>query len=136
MGLTDWDKLKEKKTKNIGFVSRANAFRSPSPAEVARAIMVETEAWQKTKGNKIRISAEYNISKGTFGINLLKNSYFDQGRKESIRLDAMDAYIKTPMGVPFERLVKQRKEYLIAVQTIIFIISLLFLVLIMRKGIK
>lgn len=100
---TDWDKLKEKKTSNIGFISRSNAFREPTEAERARAVMIETQSWQEGRGKKpYTVSAEYSVAKGA-GINLKGDTQFDEARKNSFKLDAIDAYINTPMGIEFKK---------------------------------
>ena len=133
MGLTDWDKKKSKATENIGFISRSGWFREPSPAEIARAIIIETESWQMTKGLKpYTLSAEYKTPKG-HEHNLLQ---INENEKLERKLNAIQAYRNIPMGVPFENPTKEKREYLFVTQAIIFIVSILFFVLIIRKGIK
>ena len=87
----EWGKKIKKRTDNIGFISRSNAFRDPSPAEISAAMAKEIESWQATKGKKTyRLSADYSIPKG-YGINLKADQYYES------RIHATYAYINTPM---------------------------------------
>ena len=85
---TDWEKYLDRRTKNLGFMSRLGAFRDPTPAEIQRAILIETEAWQQSKGKKTyKTSLEYSISKKEEGFTVSIMP------KES----AVKAYVKTLM---------------------------------------
>ncbi len=88
---SDWEKYLERRTNNIGFVSKLGAFRDPTPAEKAAALAIETKAWQESVGQKSwALSEEYSIPYGP-GINL-------KSEENKPRLEmSKDAYIKTKM---------------------------------------
>lgn len=97
MKKTAWDKEIEKRTSNIGFISRSNAFREPTPSEKASALAAETISWQETIGKRpYRIIGEYNISKG-FGINLKSTRQYHEILKIYNRSEAEKKYIETEM---------------------------------------
>lgn len=61
-----WQKKIEKRTENIGFLSRTNAFREPTPFEKAQALAIETNSWQESRGVKpYTVSAEYFIPRAS-----------------------------------------------------------------------
>lgn len=108
-----WKKLLEKRTANIGFISRTNAFKDPSPAEIARAIMIETESWKNTKGQVTwTVSAPYSRPLGK-GINLMRTREAEEPILGPIRQSALSAYVTTPMNVgsPEIKIETQRPEY-------------------------
>lgn len=92
---SDWDKVVEKRTKNIGFASRLGAFKDPTPAEIAAAMAIEIESWQKTKGTRpFKVSGEYAVPFG-HGKNLRatgESSVSYEGMLRGVR-----AYQETPM---------------------------------------
>lgn len=94
---TPWEKKKEKANAPLGFITRLNAFRDPTPGEIARAIAVETDSWQKTKGTRpYLVSAEYKTPLG-HGINL-KRTREPGGRLDGPEYDkAIYSYVDTPM---------------------------------------
>lgn len=98
MGMrSPWQKLLEKKAANIGFMSRLGAFRDPTPSEKASALAIEINSWQATKGTRpYSISAEYKTPLG-HGFNLKANRQFQEPLKGPKRIDAIEAYIETPM---------------------------------------
>lgn len=90
---TPWEKYKEKRTANIGYVSKLNAFRDPTPSEQYVALIKEIESWQSTKGTTpYKVGAAYSTSKG-HNINLLQDKKpFDLAMKR-----AKIAYMETKM---------------------------------------
>lgn len=57
---SDWEKTVERKTSNIGFVTKVGGLREWTIAEKTAALYKEIESWQKTKGTKpYKVSAEY-----------------------------------------------------------------------------
>lgn len=90
---TPWEKIKEKRSANIGFVSRLNAFKEPTPAEKATAMATEINSWQATiKTTPYHLSAEYSIPKG-HGFNLLQDTTMQSERIA----EAEVVYLTTPM---------------------------------------
>lgn len=86
--LSDWEKFLKRRSDNIGFISRLGAFKDPTPAEIARAIMIETKSWQKSIGKKpYTTSQEY---KTPIKINTIRVTH----RKEAIA-----AYLETPINI-------------------------------------
>src|ERR1700743_3204568 len=97
MGLSDWDKLIERKKANIGFITRGKAFREPTAGEMKSALSIEIESWQKSKGKlNYKLSAPYSVAKGK-GINLLATREFEEPIKGPELQRAIEAYINTPM---------------------------------------
>jgi hypothetical protein len=94
--MTEWEKFLERRKKNIGFISKTDAFSEPHPAIKAAALAIEIEKWQNTIGKKpFHVGREYYISKGA-GINLLQTRESGYPLKE-IKDNAIKAYIETPM---------------------------------------
>lgn len=97
---SDWDKKCEKRTDNIGFLTKTGAFRKPTSYEMAAALAIETAMWQETekhgwKSNGWKISTEYSQAKGA-GLNLRMDT---QKQLDAKRELAIEAYIKTPMEI-------------------------------------
>lgn len=102
MPKSDWEKKIEKRTANLGFISRINAFREPSDAEKASALAIETKSWQETKGKKpYTLGMDYSTSVyksiGHYGQNI-KATRAD-GQKAEHRKEAIEAYIETPIDI-------------------------------------
>ena len=92
--MNDWEKYIERRSKNIGFLSRLGSFRDPTPAEIQRAILIETKAWQESKGKKkYTTSEEYSISRRNEKPTLNHIRLIEIKRKEP----AVKAYINTLM---------------------------------------
>jgi hypothetical protein len=97
LGLSDWEKFLERKKANIGFITRGKAFREPTPGEMAQAVGIEIESWQKSKGKKnYKVSDEYKFPKG-YGINLKATRSFEEPLTGPEVARAIDAYVNTPM---------------------------------------
>ncbi len=106
---TDWEKYLERKKANIGFITRGKAFREPSPGEMAQALGLEIESWQKSKGTKnYKIGNEYKIPNRTgwpwnshlykgAGINLRATRNFEEPLTGPEVAKAIEAYVNTPM---------------------------------------
>lgn len=137
---SNWQKKIEKRTDNIGFISRLNAFREPTQAEKAAALIKEIESWQSTRGVKpYSISAEYSIPQG-HGFNLKQDT---QKPNNNHIKSAIEAYMHTPMGLEMDtstyenpltllqRIIRQIKIY--APQAIIVSTMLLMLYFILRE---
>ncbi len=91
---TDWEKYLDRRTKNLGFMSRLGAFRDPTPAEIQRAILIETKAWQESKGKKTySTSAEYAVSRKNEKPTLNHIDLINIKRKHP----AVQAYVNTLM---------------------------------------
>lgn len=97
---TDWDKKIEKRTANIGFISRSNAFKEPTPAEKAAALAIETKSWEETANSgwkaAWKVSAPYSTSRGA-GVNLRIDTIENRKKLAERRERAIQAYLKTPM---------------------------------------
>lgn len=141
--LTDWEKTKNRRTANIGFISRGNAFRDSTPAETARALMIEIESWQATKGNKLKKTEEYSRSIGRPSCSLKEDKFSsilvtDQGKR------AVKAYIETPIDTELKEQIKRinknlRSEILgpwffIAILISVFIIYFVAKSILFMKG--
>jgi hypothetical protein len=89
--MTDWEKFLERRSKNIGFISKLNAFREPTSLEKAEALEIETKRWQETIGKRpFHLGTEYSISRGyEYDINNPDNFV----KKDA----AIKAYVNTPM---------------------------------------
>lgn len=93
MSKTPWQRFLDRKTQNIGFITKTGAFRDPTPAEKHAALLHEIGDWQASKGKRIySISDEYSVPKG-FGINLKE----DPSDIEIRKAKATKAYVETPM---------------------------------------
>ena len=100
MPKTDWEKKLEKATKNIGFITRSNAFSEPTAAEKARALAIETESWQRTQKSgwksSWKVSAPYAVAKGA-GTNLRATRRCGEPLGKNRRDRAITAFVNTPM---------------------------------------
>lgn len=86
--MTEWEKFLERKKANIGFITRGKAFREPTDAEIARAIMIEVKSWQQSRGKKtFTKSEEYKVPRKSI------ESESDAYR----RAEAIIAYCDTPI---------------------------------------
>jgi hypothetical protein len=97
--MTKWEEFLDRRTKNIGFLSRGNAFREPTPAEKAAALAIEIESWQASIGKKtFTTGEEYSVSK-SFPNGVKKEDIPSRGIYTDMRPKAIKAYIETPMDV-------------------------------------
>lgn len=95
MNKSPWQQKIEKRTQNIGFLTRSGIFREPSEAEKAVALAVETKSWQEPKWkDHWKTSVEYSESKASkenLGTNL-------KSAQDQIKIQkAIKAYRETPM---------------------------------------
>lgn len=88
-----WEVKKAKRSANIGFISKLNAFKDPTPAEKASALATEINSWQASiKKTPYSISAEYSMPQGQ-GFNLKQDTHLQLERMEEAKI----AYLTTPM---------------------------------------
>jgi hypothetical protein len=129
---TQWELTKERRTANIGYVSKLNAFRDPTPAEQYVALVKEIESWQSTKGTKsYKIGPAYSIPQG-HGINLLQDKKpFDLAMK-----NAKKAFLETQMEPELLQRLKKPviakdpdywEEILVTFMPLIILLSLVFM---------
>jgi len=100
--MTDWEKYLKRKSDNIGFISRLGAFRDPTPAEIARAIMIETESWQKSIGKKnYKVGKEYStpIYKNINDYGITTKGHREEGDPHTFRNKAIKTYVDTPISI-------------------------------------
>lgn len=142
---SDWDQKVERRTANIGFISRLNAFREPTEFEKAKALATEINSWQASKGTLggWRTSAEYSIpighqvknnEKWDNRINMAKEAYVNTPMDKTGALRALGIDVDAYKPKPFtQKLIEQIKIYapqVIAVSTLLLGIYLIL------KGMK
>jgi hypothetical protein len=87
--MTDWEKFLERRKANIGFITRAKAFRNPSALEMNTALAIEIKSWQSSIGKKtFKVGPESPMSKMAFDI------FMEDKEKKN---KAIEAYIQTPI---------------------------------------